>query len=325
MPDGMPFIKFYPSDWLSDPELRTVPIAARGFWIDLLCLMHQCPERGYLKKNTGEPYTVRELGRIAAIDAKTSRRLLDILATNGVICRDENGIYSCRRMRREHAKHLEAKEFGAQGGNPTLKGGVKGRVKGRVNLRIQNPEARSKKEEPPQPPADAGGGDALVFAALREEFGLNPCDAREQRRLDRLARRLAAKANGLPPDQALQRACRGYRAIFPTAAISPEAVLKHWDQAVKHMDGVKASEALAAEAEERKREVDAIEEKRRRECERDAAEARRRMEACSHPKAMRREDRNSDGVKLGETCACGRFLFDRSLREAEERDREMAQ
>lgn len=46
----LPSMQFYPHDWLSDPSLRSVSLAARGLWIDLLCLMWDAPERGVLER-----------------------------------------------------------------------------------------------------------------------------------------------------------------------------------------------------------------------------------------------------------------------------------
>lgn len=36
----LPFIKFFPNDWISDPRLAKCSPSARGIWIDLLCAIH---------------------------------------------------------------------------------------------------------------------------------------------------------------------------------------------------------------------------------------------------------------------------------------------
>ena len=46
---------FYPGDWFKDPALRSVSLAARGLWIDMLCLMFEGDHRGYLPHATGKP------------------------------------------------------------------------------------------------------------------------------------------------------------------------------------------------------------------------------------------------------------------------------
>ena len=34
-----PSFQFYPDDWISDPALRRVNLAARGLWLEILCEM----------------------------------------------------------------------------------------------------------------------------------------------------------------------------------------------------------------------------------------------------------------------------------------------
>lgn len=47
-PRKLPAFQFYPGDWLKDPCLRRCSLAARGLWIDLLCLMWESQPRGVL-------------------------------------------------------------------------------------------------------------------------------------------------------------------------------------------------------------------------------------------------------------------------------------
>ncbi len=47
----LPAFQFYPGDWLKDPAVRSLPLEARGLWIDLLCIMHESDRRGYLELN----------------------------------------------------------------------------------------------------------------------------------------------------------------------------------------------------------------------------------------------------------------------------------
>jgi len=53
-----PSFQFYPSDWLSDPQLRQASSMARGVWIDCLCFMWEAPERGTL---TGTPESLSRM------------------------------------------------------------------------------------------------------------------------------------------------------------------------------------------------------------------------------------------------------------------------
>lgn len=43
-----PFFKFYPADWMGDPGLAMCSLAARGLWIEMLCVMDQSDPRGWL-------------------------------------------------------------------------------------------------------------------------------------------------------------------------------------------------------------------------------------------------------------------------------------
>lgn len=48
----LPWIKFYPADWLKDPALRMASRTDRGIWIDLLCFMWEANDRGVLRGRT---------------------------------------------------------------------------------------------------------------------------------------------------------------------------------------------------------------------------------------------------------------------------------
>ena len=44
-----PSFQFYPGDWLRSTDLRSCSVLARGLWIDMICLMHEGSEYGFLK------------------------------------------------------------------------------------------------------------------------------------------------------------------------------------------------------------------------------------------------------------------------------------
>jgi hypothetical protein len=64
----IPSFPFYIGDWMKDPALRSVSRKARGLWIDMLCLMWECPRRGMLAKPDGSPFTLEELRRMLGGD-----------------------------------------------------------------------------------------------------------------------------------------------------------------------------------------------------------------------------------------------------------------
>jgi hypothetical protein len=97
--DRRPSFDFYFDDWLSSYEdLRLCGPAARGIWIDLICIMKKSPKRGSLLTAKGVPYTVQELANICTnADAKEMQKLLDELEQKNVFSRLSDGTIICRR------------------------------------------------------------------------------------------------------------------------------------------------------------------------------------------------------------------------------------
>lgn len=132
-----PWLKFYPSDWRADPALRMCSIAARGLWMEMLCVMHEAEPRGTLRVN-GKALSDRQLGALAGCADVSG--LLSELEEAGVFSRDEDGTVFSRRMMRDDAKAKEDKANGKRGGNPGLIGGVNPPAKS--GDKAQNPEAK---------------------------------------------------------------------------------------------------------------------------------------------------------------------------------------
>jgi len=122
----LPAFQFYPGDWLKDPALRSVSVAARGLWIDMLCLMHESPRRGYLQHATGKPVTAEQLARMTGCSTDEVSRLLQELEDTGVFSCTEHGVIFSRRMVRDEAKRQRCREAGTRGGNPLLKSRTNG-------------------------------------------------------------------------------------------------------------------------------------------------------------------------------------------------------
>ena len=119
-----PWLKFYPSDWRSDPLLRSVSFAARGLWIEMLSLMHEATPRGSLLVN-GNPPDAPLLAILVGAKKQTEvTALLTELEKAGVYSRDADGTIYSRRMRSDERKSAEDKANGSKGGNPRLRGWV---------------------------------------------------------------------------------------------------------------------------------------------------------------------------------------------------------
>jgi len=111
---SQPFMKFFTRDWMSDVNLRLCSIAARGLWIDMLCIMHQSEPRGMLCVSEDE------LAVLIHSDKAQVERLVKELESRGVFSRDTDGTIFSRRMVADEGKSIEAAERGRKGGNPAL-------------------------------------------------------------------------------------------------------------------------------------------------------------------------------------------------------------
>lgn len=115
----LPYLKFYTGDWIKDANLRRCSPNARAVFIDLLCVMFDCEQRGILGSN-GEPWTEEEVAQ--AIPGDTFQNLLGIqeLLKNNVVRKDDRGFIYSKRMlsddqerkewavRQSHRRNLES-------------------------------------------------------------------------------------------------------------------------------------------------------------------------------------------------------------------------
>ena len=117
----LPAFQFYPGDWMKDPSLRATSIAARGLWIDMICLMHESPIRGELMITRHTPMSEAQVARVVGLSEQELLPLLEELVNNGVVsvARD-NGIptYYSVRMVRDEMTRVKLSEAGKKGGQP---------------------------------------------------------------------------------------------------------------------------------------------------------------------------------------------------------------
>ena len=100
----LPSFQFYPGDWMKDPNLRRCSPAARGVWIDMLCLMFECDERGVLASG-GEPWTREEIACAVGGAQDVALSCIDELVRKGVArCREDGALYSARLVRDEQQR-----------------------------------------------------------------------------------------------------------------------------------------------------------------------------------------------------------------------------
>lgn len=123
-----PAFQFYPGDWQHDVALRSCSVAARGLWIEMMCVMHQAEPYGHLVLN-GKPIDRAQLGRMVGASDKDVRRWLGELSGAGVHSEDADGrIYSRRMIRDEQLRVVRAAggQAGAEHGHKGAEAGIKG-------------------------------------------------------------------------------------------------------------------------------------------------------------------------------------------------------
>lgn len=114
-----PWLKFYPTDWRSDPALRMCSAAARGVWIDLICLMHEATPYGHLLVN-GRCPTDAQVAVLTGTPPDQLTQCLRELEDAGVFSRTKDGTIYSRKLTRMAKKAATARNNGRKGGNPTL-------------------------------------------------------------------------------------------------------------------------------------------------------------------------------------------------------------
>jgi hypothetical protein len=116
---GAPWMKFYPADWRSDPMLRLCSLAARGLWMEMICLMHEADPYGHLLINRKAPSDM-QLGLLTGVDPSTVRTLLSELEEAGVFSRNRSGVIYSRRMVADEKRSLLGRKTGKLGGDIDL-------------------------------------------------------------------------------------------------------------------------------------------------------------------------------------------------------------
>lgn len=99
----LPWLKFYPSDWLSDEALRGCSPAARGLWVDMICLMAKSKKHGYLLAGD-KPMGAEHIARIFGESLERTSELLVELAQAGVYSIEQDTIFSRRMVKDERGR-----------------------------------------------------------------------------------------------------------------------------------------------------------------------------------------------------------------------------
>lgn len=147
-PDKRPAFQFYPGDWRKDVQLRSCSLAARGLWIDLMCVMHDCEPYGHLVLN-GHPMTPAKISGQIGVPPAVIKKLLAELLENGVARETAEGVIYSKRMVDDERKRNVRAAGGAAGAEHGKKGAEHGKKGGR-------------------PPASKGGSETPLPTPLED-------------------------------------------------------------------------------------------------------------------------------------------------------------
>jgi hypothetical protein len=100
-----PYMQWFVSDWLSDPQVSACSCWTRGIWVDWLNCMHQRDRSGALSG------TIDQLARMGRCEVNEARSALDELAATGAAdVAMSNGVVTLtnRRMMRDAQTRMES-------------------------------------------------------------------------------------------------------------------------------------------------------------------------------------------------------------------------
>lgn len=118
MADKLPALQFYPADWRKDIAVQSLSLEDRAIWFEMLCIMHDCEERGKLIIN-GQPMKDETVAKMIGITLKKYRNSLVKMKSLNVFGEQDGVIFNRRMVRDEYIRNVR-KTAGSQGGNPNL-------------------------------------------------------------------------------------------------------------------------------------------------------------------------------------------------------------
>lgn len=129
--------------WLDTPRINSLSYEQKGVWATLLCYMWQSPNKGFMLRPTGKPYTIKEIARLLGLP---NTRLLDELVECGLLSLDDNGCYFDRLMVRKAEISNKRRIAGAKGGESMMAR----LAKTTATVVDDEPPSKSIPEPPPQ-------------------------------------------------------------------------------------------------------------------------------------------------------------------------------
>lgn len=216
--------EFYWKDWTSEKCLRLCSLAARGLWMEMLCVAAEADPPGFVVIGS-RPLAAGDLARISGATESEVEILLDELDRHGVFSRDSRNRIYCRRMVRDDKRRKTAQENGKLGGNPRLRNGsaISGSDNRTRNHHVKPPDKGADKGghkagvSPPIPlnhsttsPPNHGDDGGLALERICAELGVTLTE--DARRLNWPAEVLSMLDDGLSLDRDIIPACREAKA-----------------------------------------------------------------------------------------------------------------
>lgn len=150
--------QFYPGDWLKDTALKRCSFAAKGVWIDMLCLMSESDERGVLITGN-RAWSETEIALAIGGNMDSTVGLIRELLNNGVARKRADGaIFSARMLKDEATRKARSRAGMISGGNKLLS--------------RQNTNTLQKTEDEAGSSGGGGLGEELAAAAIYGEYPL---------------------------------------------------------------------------------------------------------------------------------------------------------
>jgi hypothetical protein len=109
----LPYIKFYPDDWMNDMALRQCSRSTRATWMDLLCLAQQGEPYGHLRDASG-PLPIKFMANWCGISVRQFLSAIDELEAHKVFSRMDDGTMYSRRMVRDEKVRVSRASGGAK-------------------------------------------------------------------------------------------------------------------------------------------------------------------------------------------------------------------
>lgn len=146
----LPYMRFFTSDWLGSTSLRRVSLAAKGVWIEMLCLMWANTPRGELSRR-GKPESIEDIASMIHGDrAQVIAAIKELIGAEVADVREDGTIFS-RRMVADVSLSESRADAGRRGGSNT-QASVKASAQANTQASAQaNDEANLKQQASPIP------------------------------------------------------------------------------------------------------------------------------------------------------------------------------